>query len=313
MSQKLFKNVGLETIKGGAITALKNAGNAGAFDFTTMTLSGATIAAETFELGSDVYEINLVATDSTFEATAAVTAGDTAFTLTGTPSVVPLPGDVVRMETEMMIVIDYNVNGPSMNVVRGAFGTTDATHTAGANTSLFQALAPVVAGNLVVPTTALAAVTAKVAIAGAVNFWAAGYRKGLGGGTGITVKNGLPVVAVVGVTADSVLFGYEADGGVSSTLATDMTNATLSTFAGGVEPAELVYTKHIIVAAGTGALTFFAPWDVAEAWVTIYGADGALIEAAANTVTVTNSRQVVVSAAGSLAAGVVAVVEMLSA
>jgi hypothetical protein len=55
-----------------------------------------------------------------------------------------------------------------------------------------------------------------------------------------------------------------------------------------------------------------SPSSLREAWVTLHGADGAIIEAAANTVAVTNSRLVTVSAAGSLAAGVVVTVHMLA-
>jgi hypothetical protein len=310
MSQKLFLNTGLETIKGGALHALKDAGNAGAYDFATLDLTGVVVDQETFTLGTDVYEVNVVATDTGAESTVQVEAGDTSIIFDVAPTIPLLPGDVIRMESEFMIVVDYNVNGPSANVVRGAFGSTAAQHTI-ANSDTFQAAQPVAAGNFAVPVSATAAATAKVEIAAAVGFWSTGWRKGLGGGTGVTVQNGLKVDAFVGAGTDDVVFAYPADGGVATT-AEGFTNGTLSAFAGGVEPAELVYTKHVLVAAGTGAISFVAPWDVAEAWVTLHGADGAIIEAAANTVAVTNSRLVTVSAAGSLAAGVVVTVHMLA-
>lgn len=310
MSQKLFLNTGLETIKGGALHALKDAGNAGAYDFATLDLTGVVVDQETFTLGTDVYEVNVVATDTGAESTVQVEAGDTSIIFDVAPTIPLLPGDVIRMESEFMIVVDYNVNGPSANVVRGAFGSTAAQHTI-ANSDTFQAAQPVAAGNFAVPVSATAAATAKVEIAAAVGFWSTGWRKGLGGGTGVTVQNGLKVDAFVGAGTDDVVFAYPADGGVATT-AEGFTNGTLSAFAGGVEPAELVYTKHVLVAAGTGAISFVAPWDVAEAWVTLHGADGAIIEAAANTVAVTNSRLVTVSAAGALAAGVVVTVHMLA-
>ena len=310
MSQKLFLNTGLETIKGGALHALKDAGNAGAYDFATLDLTGVVVDQETFTLGTDVYEVNVVATDTGAESTVQVEAGDTSIIFDVAPTIPLLPGDVIRMESEFMIVVDYNVNGPSANVVRGAFGSTAAQHTI-VNSDTFQAAQPVAAGNFAVPVSATAAATAKVEIAAAVGFWSTGWRKGLGGGTGVTVQNGLKVDAFVGAGTDDVVFAYPADGGVATT-AEGFTNGTLSAFAGGVEPAELVYTKHVVVAAGTGAISFVAPWDVAEAWVTLHGADGAIIEAAANTVAVTNSRLVTVSAAGSLAAGVVVTVHMLA-
>ena len=310
MSQKLFLNTGLETIKGGALHALKDAGNAGAYDFATLDLTGVVVDQETFTLGTDVYEVNVVATDTGAESTVQVEAGDTSIIFDVAPTIPLLPGDVIRMESEFMIVVDYNVNGPSANVVRGAFGSTAAQHTI-VNSDTFQAAQPVAAGNFAVPVAATAAATAKAEIAAAVGFWSTGWRKGLGGGTGVTVQNGLKVDAFVGAGTNDVVFAYPADGGVAAT-AEGFTNGTLSAFAGGVEPAELVYTKHVLVAAGTGAISFVAPWDVAEAWVTLHGADGAIIEAAANTVAVTNSRLVTVSAAGSLAAGVVVTVHMLA-
>lgn len=311
MSQKLFLNTGLETIKGGALHALKDAGNAGAYDFATLDLSGVVVDQETFTLGTDVYEVNVVATDTGSESTVAVGASDTSIIFDVAPTIPLLPGDVIRMESEFMIVIDYNVNGPSANVVRGAFGSTAAAHSI-ANSDTFQADQPVAAGNFAVPVAATAAATAKGEIASAVQFWSdGGYSKGLGGGIGVTVQNGLKVDAFVGAGTNDVVFAYPADGGVATT-AEGFTNGTITAFGGGVEPAELVYTKHVVVAAGTSAISYVAPWDVAEAWVTIHGADGAIIEAAANTVTVTNNRLVTVSAAGSLAAGVVVTIHMLA-
>ena len=403
MSQKLFLNTGRETIKGGALHALKDAGNAGAYDYNTLTLTGVVVDTETFVLGGDgtipggdVYEINLVATDSTFEATAEVTLGDTSFVLTGAPAIVPLPGDVVRMETEFMIVVDYNVNGPSMNVIRGAFGSTEATHTAGANTSLFQAAQPVVAGNFALPVTALAAATADGEIVLAVQFWTdGGYSKGLGGGIGVTVQNGLKVTAINSVD-DSVVFAYPADGGVAVTSdgldsvtvnftdggagedymeptdgtdfvelgirdgdtitigsavandgayvvtgvdaptydafgveltaskvsvataswtdaaqadaitvsqATALTNATLTAFGGGVEPASQVHSKiiHKVTAAdvSAGTLVFFAPFVVDEAFAFVADSTGVQL-AWDGTVTVAGSRVVTVTNAGAV-------------
>ena len=64
MSQKLFLNTGVETIKGGALHALKDAGNAGAYDYAVLALTGVVVDQETFTLGTDVYEVNVVATDN---------------------------------------------------------------------------------------------------------------------------------------------------------------------------------------------------------------------------------------------------------
>ncbi len=306
MSTKLFLNTGRETIKGGALHALKDAGNAGAYDFNVLTLTGVVVDTETFALGGDVYEINSVLTDTGSEILAAggINATATSLIFDVTPTIALLPGDVIRMETEFMIVVDANINGTgSANVIRGAFGSTAAVHSK-INSDTFQAAQPVVAGNLPVPVSAVAAATADGEIIGAVNFFTdGGYDKGLGGGIGVKVQNSLKVVASQGA-GTTVAFGYPADGGVASALATDMTNATMpTTFGGGVEEAGQVYSKVVFKAAGTGAVSFFAPFAVDEAYVTIWGADGAIIEAAANTVAV-SGRLVTVSAAGSLAAGV---------
>ncbi len=311
MSTKDFLNIGLETIKGSALHSLKDEGAAGAYDFAILAFSGVVVDEEEFRLGSDTYEFNVVTTDTAAESVAVVEVGDTSIVFDTQPTIAPLPGDAIRMETEFMVVLDYNPNGTgSVNVVRGAFGSTEAEHSI-ANSDTFQADQPVVAGNFAVPSSSTDESVADAQIAAAVQWWSdGGYSKGLGGGIGVRVQNGLKVDAVNAVN-DEVLFAYPADGGVADTLATDMTNATITTFGGGVEPASQVYSKFVIVAAGTGALVFFAPFTVVEAWVTIHGADGAIIEAAANTVSVVGGRVVTVSSGGSLAAGVVATVHIL--
>ena len=384
MSQKLFLNTGRETIKGGALHALKDAGNFGAYDFAVLDFSGVAVDQDTFRLGFDQYEINIILTDTASESVAVVEIGDTSIVFDTQPAIAPVEGDVLRMESEYMIVIDYNPNGTgSVNVVRGAFGSTEAQHSI-ANSDTFQAAQSVAAGNLACPSDDTAADAANIDVAAAVQFWSdGGYSKGLGGGIGVRVQNSLKVDASIGV-ADSVVFGYPADGGVAQTsdgldsvtvsftdggagldtfssedgtdfvelgitvgesitigsaVANDgaytvlgvtadevsvasgswtdeaqddaitiaqadaWTNGTLTDFGGGVEPAGKVYSKLLVKATGTGAISFFAPFVVDEAYVTIWGADGAIIEAAANTVSVAG-RLVTVSAVGSLAAGV---------
>ena len=302
MSTKDFLLMGKETNKGSALHSVKDEGAAGAYDFATLAFTGILVDQETFELGSDVYEVNLVATDTGAEAAADFDEGFTSIVFDTAPTIPLLPGDVIRMESEFMIVIDYNVNGPSANVLRGQFGSADVTHSI-ANSDTFQAAQPVVAGNFAIPVTVTDESVADAQIAAAVQFWSDGYSKGLGGGIGVRVQNGLKVDAVNAVN-DQVVFAYAANGGVAATLATDMTNATITAFGGGVEEASQTFSKVVVKASGTGALVFFAPWVVDEAYVTIWGADGAIIEAAANTVSVLGGRVVTVSAAGSLAAGV---------
>ena len=295
MSQKLFLNTGVETIKGGALHALKDAGNAGAYDFATLALTGVVVDQETFTLGDDVYEVNVIDQDTGSESVAQVEVGDTSIVFDVAPTITPLPGDVIRMETEFMIVIDYNPVGLNVNVVRGAFGSTEAQHTI-ANSDTFQAAQPVAAGNFAVPVSATDANTADDQIAAAVNFWSTGWRKGLGGGTGVTVQNALKVDAFLGSGTNEVVFAYPADGGVVTT-AEGFTNGTLTAFAGGIEPASQRYSQ-VLVADDGNAFALVAPFDVSAATVTVFGADGALVEAAAVTAQVTSSRLVDIAGAG---------------
>jgi hypothetical protein len=386
MSQKLFKNVGVETIKGGALQALKNNGNAGSFDSAVFTFTGIAVDQEEFSLGEDTYEFHSILTDTAAESVAIVAAGDTAFTFDVAPTIALVPGAVIRMETEFMIVVDYNVNGPSVNVIRGAFGSTDAAHSI-ANSDTFQAAQAYGAGNLPVPLSAVAAATADGQLIGALNFWNTGYRKGLGGGTGITVENALKVLAVQGA-GTTVTIGIEADGGVPDTSdgldsvtvnftdggagedylestdgtdflalgikdgdvitigsavandgaytvtgvdagqinvatgswtdeaqadaitisqATAQTNATLTAFAGGVEPAGQNYSVVNVLDDGS-AFQLFAPFDVTLASVLTFTAGGALVEASDLVAAVTGAR--LVSVTGTFSAGQLLVVGM---
>lgn len=299
MSQKLFLNTGVETIKGGALHALKDAGNAGAYDFATLDLSGVAVDQETFTLGNDVYEVNVIDQDTGAESVAQVEVGDTSIVFDTAPTITPLPGDVIRMEGEYMIVIDYNPVGLNVNVVRGAFGSTEAQHTI-ANSDTFQAAQPVAAGNFAVPTDDTAAAAFVIDCANAVEFWKTGYSKGLGGGIGVKVENGLKVDAFVGPVGDSVVFAYPADGGVSAT-AEGFTNGTITSFAGGVEPAGQVYAKYFhVVTAGdvtAGQVDFVAPWDVAEAYAFVADSTGVQLAWDGTTV-VTANRYVSVNNGG---------------
>ena len=376
MSQKLFKNVGVETIKGGALQALKDSGNAGAMDFATFTMTGIMVDQEEFQLGGDTYEFHSILTDTAAESIAIVAEGDTAFTFDTAPTIPLVPGAVIRMETEFMIVVDYNVNGPSVNVIRGAFGSTDAEHSI-ANSDTFQAAQLPEAGNLPIPLSAVAAATADGQMIAALNWWNTGYRVGLGGGTGVNVVNALKVTAVQG-TGTVVLVGIEADGGVPETSdgldsvtvnftdggagedfmnstdgtdfealgikdgdvitigsavandgaytvlgvsgdqinvataswtdeaqadaitvsqATAQTNATLTAFADGVEPASQQYAEVFVVAANIAGESVFAPFDVTEASAFIFDATGVPL-AYDGTVTVVGNRLVTATNSG---------------
>ena len=395
MSRKDFLNIGLETTKGSALHSLRDEGSAGAYDFAVLDISGISVDQDTFRLGFDQYEVNIILTDTAAESTAIVAVGDTTIQFDTALGMAVVQGDVLRMEDEYMIVIDYDATNAFANVLRGQFGSTEAEHSI-ANSDTFQAAQSVADGNFACPSDDTAAAETNQDIAAAVQFWSdGGYSRGLGGGIGVRVENGLKVDAFIG-TADSVVFAYPADGGVAitsdgldsvtvsftdggaaedylvaedgsdfvemgvrdgetitigSAVANDgtytvtgvsapvlnalgvevtpsqinvataswtdeaqddaitiaqedaWTNGTLTAFGGGVEPASQVYSRVVFKAAGTTAVSVVAPWAVDEAYVTMWGADGALIEAAANTVAVVG-RLVTISADGSLASGV---------
>ena len=316
MSTKDFLNIGLETTKGSALHALKDEGAAGAYDFARLDLTGVAVDQETFTLAGDVYEYNAITTDTGSESTVQVEVGDTSIVFDTAPTIPLLPGDVIRMQDEYMIVIDYNVNGPSCNVVRGAFGSTEAQHTV-LNSDTFQAAQPVAAGNLAVPSDDTAAAAAVIDIANAVQFWTdGGYSKGLGGGIGVKVQNSLKVDAFVGPVGDEVVFALKANGSAGGANSETFTNGTLdAAFGGGVEEASQQYARIIHkVTAGdvtAGFIDYVSPFTVNEAFATVYQATGVVDEAWDGTVVVTNGRFVQVTNAGAAdwAAGETVVVE----
>ena len=106
MSTKTFLLLGKETNKGQALHSVKDEGAAGAYDFATLTYSGILVDQEVFQLGDDVYEVNIVTTDTGSEATVDFDAGFTSIVFDTAPTIPLLPGDVIRMANEFMNVID---------------------------------------------------------------------------------------------------------------------------------------------------------------------------------------------------------------
>ena len=296
MSQKLFLNTGLETIKGGALHALKDAGNAGAYDFCELALTGVVVDTETFTLGGDVYEINAITTDSTQDTG---TGGE----WNNTSEVINVPytgaakGDIILVESEFMLVLDASAT--SAFVRRGFAGSTIAAH--GNSLTIFKAAQQVTAPNLPVPVSATAAATADDQIVAAVNYLSTGYASGLGGGNGVVVQNGLKVDAFLSDGTTTVAFAYPADGGVATTAET-FTNGTITAFGGGVEPASQQYAKvlHKITAGDVtaGSIDFVAPFTVNEAFAAVYLTTGLIDEAWDGAVVVTSGRLVTVNNAG---------------
>ena len=123
---------------------------------------------ETVTIGADVFEINIVNTDTTVD----VSGGELA---TGTPAVSQLTiaahglavGDLIRVESEIMKVLGV-VSASKVTVRRGHSGTTIATHANG--TDIFKAGTAAAAGRLEVGlVTTLTPAAASVALVAVIN------------------------------------------------------------------------------------------------------------------------------------------------
>ncbi|MEO8602978.1 MAG: hypothetical protein ABI629_10405 [bacterium] len=133
-----------------------------------LRLAANVASTEAVTIGVDVYEINIVNTDTTVN----VSGGELA---TGTPDVSNITiaahglaaGDLIRVDNEIMKVL----GAPSANVVvvrRGHSGTTIATHADAAD--IFKAGTPATAGRLEVGlVTTLTPTVAGVALAAVIN------------------------------------------------------------------------------------------------------------------------------------------------
>lgn len=280
MSTKDFLLLGKETNKGSALHSLKDEGAAGAFDYARLNLSGVAVDTETFQLGDDVYEVHSILTDTGAESTVQVEVGDASITFDVAPTIPLVKDAVIRMESEYMIVIEVNLTGnTSVQVLRGQFGSTEAVHTV-ANSDTFQAAQLVTGKNFAVPIDDVAAAAFVIDAAAAVQFWTdGGYNKGLGGGIGVKVQNGLKVDAIVGPATDEVVFALVANGAAGGANVEGFTNGTLdAAFGSGVEEASQQYSViwYVWTAADdtAGSKEFYAPFDVVEAVVTAFEPDG---------------------------------------
>lgn len=225
MSEQLYKVLrGDTTIKGKALLALGKA-NYGSVSWARLLLTGDVIDQEVFQLGDDVYEIHDIDTDTLSESTVAVGAGDVSITFDVAPAIALVPGAVIRMESEFMVVLEVG-STTDVQVLRGAFGSTAATHSI-ANSDTFQAAQAVVADALAIPFAGtLTAAVADGFITDSVDFWKAGYSKGIGRGLGTTVKAGLEVTAQLDASATAIYFLRAGAEGLAAT--EGFTNGTIS-------------------------------------------------------------------------------------
>lgn len=113
-------------------------------------------------IGSDTYEIDIINTDSTVNISADLNATDTETVITWAAHG-RLVGDLLRVDNEIMRVKDV-IDASTIEVARGAAGTTKATHTSGADIFKSDAAptAPVIPIGLVTTLTPTAAAPAIV-------------------------------------------------------------------------------------------------------------------------------------------------------
>lgn len=163
-------NPGLRDGGLGAIIAALIAGqveDSGRRAVNVLRLAANVVSAETVTIGSEVFEINIVNTDTTVN----VSGGDLA---TGTPAMSSLTiaahglalGELIRVENEIMKVVGV-VSANKVTVKRGHSGTTIATHADG--TDIFKAGTAATGANIEVglvttltPTAASAALVAVI-------------------------------------------------------------------------------------------------------------------------------------------------------
>jgi hypothetical protein len=226
MDSKTLANVADNTIKGQAINDLAEGAIGGTDQVASLRLASAVANTQTITLGTNVFEINVVATDTTHNI-GEVVAGELAtgvvaktLTLTNAKAASVTKGSVLACQSEFMLV-EGVVAGDTNTVVtvrRGYAGSTAATHADGQQ--LDEAAANVTAGRIALPTQ----VTVTAAAASAL-IPAAITAENTQGITGTRISN------------NEVVFSRKADGQqttCSETLA-GSNNTIDAKFHGGVE------------------------------------------------------------------------------
>ena len=272
MSKQIFDTTSDGTLKGQALNALSQY-NAGTQAFATLTMTGVVVDTETFEIGEDTYEIHDIQTSTTADVdTGGITADDVIIPTDIAHGVTA--GETILLESEFCIVLTVP-STTSLTVLRGAYGSTAATHAAGI--LIYKAAAPVAAGNLAIPFAGtLSAAVADGFIVLAHAFWQAGYNPNIGPGRGITLA------AVTKSTAQNSAVGtivhfFAAGFAGESTLATDMTNATATDCSAEVEVGTAVgadIVEPITDSAPTHTVCF--PFTVLGVEAQLYAATGLL-------------------------------------
>lgn len=256
MSNKLLNSIGLETTKGELLHGLAQ-GVWGAKDYALLVMAGNVVDQETFTLGSDVYELHQINTDTT------VNTANSELDNTDTESVVTLTGvavgAILLVESEFMQVTE--VGTTYVKVSRGYAGSTIAAHADAED--IYKAAQAVGTGNIPVPLGATLTLTAASAlIETAVNAVT---------GNALTVTATELVAGTVAFTKDAAT--------TSVACAETLTNGTISAaFVGGVQPASRsasTFTRAATSADVTAGSIYIAlPFTPSLVTAAVYAAAG---------------------------------------
>lgn len=220
MSKQVFANIGSETLKGQAIQQLKDAVAAGCREVTTLRLASNVADQETLTLGSTVFEVHVLNTDTTANSTVLDSTANLNVVETITAHGLAV-GRILRCEAEFLKVVAV-VDANKVELSRGYAGSTIASHADG--TDIFKGAQAPAAGRVPLPTGATLTPTAFSALA-------------------VTGLNALNVdgITAVAISVNEVLLSREKNGAalaVAETLGGSNNAFDGAAFHGGVEPAD---------------------------------------------------------------------------
>lgn len=142
-------SVGRGTLKGRALQELKDAVAAGANEVCTLRLAANVVDEETITLGSDVFKIHVVNTDTTVNVSGGDLNNTAAFVREFTiASHGQVKGSVLRVENEYLLVTDV-LDSDTVSVQRGYAGSTIATHAD--TTDIYKAANALGVGDIPIP------------------------------------------------------------------------------------------------------------------------------------------------------------------
>jgi len=264
MDASKLANVSDATIKGAAIRDLVKGAVGGCNQVASLRMAANVVDQEIITLGTDVFEFNVVATDTTHNI-GEVVAGEMAtgvvantLTLVNAKATSIAVGDVLLCQAEYMLVTGKSIGAANtaLTVRRGYAGSTAATH---ANAQqLDEAVQSVAAGRIAVPITGTLTPTAVTPLlVKAVNAEGSAAQ-------GVTATQ---------ISVNSVVLSRAADG-TQTTCSEGMTggnNVIDAKFRGGVQPGKSTMSVVSRVPTATevtlGTMSFVFPFSVTTAQV----------------------------------------------